>query len=213
MFTKSTFPVRKDKTYPPFGLVVQSWYSPLMTAKPQDDEGLTACVTLGIARREWVNQKTNTTHRTQIILASIVQDHLKTSQQLKKYVTALSTDYRTKTSKVVAGNRGADVVLMEAEFGKPCWVAETFGLNNIQLCCPELFGDTLDRRISIAYPYLNQIFFTTLPDDAGLRPDDAHLLGMLLAYPSSDSYALAAALIQAVLWIKTAGYFENLPSS
>lgn len=209
MFTRNTFNIRTAEQYPPFAFVLQSWYSPLINSKPQEDAGLSACVTLGIARKDWVHPVTKTRHANQVIVASALNDYIANSEHLKKNVLALREDYLNKTTKKIGSPRSADAIIIEAERGKYNHVVSGWGADNLQRFYPERSGDTLEKRIAIAYPFCRQISFTNLPNEQNLRPDDAHLLGMLLAYPCSEAYALTSAFVQAVLWLHSRGHLDD----
>ena len=58
-------------------------------------------------------------------------------------------------------------------------------------------------------PYIKKVGLSNLPGTAELRPDDAQLMNMLLAYPTPESYALTAAFVQAVLYLRAYGIFQD----
>lgn len=208
MFKKSHFHIRESSSYPPFQQVVQSWYSPLLLNDTREDEGLSACVTLGVTQERPKSQE-----KREVILISCVNGPIPDILTLKKHIKCLSHDYLNKSTTPSVSTRTPDTVLVEAKYHDRNRI-----LAELKLESPTYFysdihgGGSLEGNLNLGMPYICQVQLTCVPDKEDLRPDDGELLALLLSYPAPQSYAMLSALAQAVLYLKNRQIFETTPT-
>ena len=204
-FSVSDFKIRKSVSYPAFKSVIQSWYSPFIGNKKQDDLNYSACVTFGVHRNE-------VSGLDELILASVLNGIFSDSVQFLNYVKAMSTDYLNKTGIDVSTIRAANTVIFESEYKKFNPMISNVKVSGIyRFSTIHNGGEDLNDRINLAKTYIKSVNLTNAPDsdrlNPELRPDDSQFLERLQAYPNPGSYAMVSAFVQLLLY---AGSFFNL---
>lgn len=204
MFSTFDFRIRKRDDYPHFGQVIQSWYAPILSSKEQEDGNYSACITIGVTNKLPHSKK-------EVILLSVFNSIVHNSVDLLKNISCLSKDYLNKTRTVSdSHNRVASVIVFEAEKGNPSKILASVKNDKIFRFYPECFGGRdLEERLHAARPYVGKVLFSYIPGKKVLRPDDDHLMGLLLAYPSTQSYAIASAYAQSILYAAHCRAFDD----
>lgn len=203
MFKVSDFRVRKRFDYPYFDKVIQSWYTPILSKTKNDDGNYSACVTLGVSSNQ-IHDKN------EVMVVSVFNQIIPSSVEFLKHVECLCGDYLNKKNICIKTSRTPGVVIFEAEKGKHNKIISRMKVSGIFRFYPEYHGgEELEDRIQAVKPLTNRVLLTHMPNTTKLRPDDAELMGRLLAYPSCGSFAIASAYTQAVLYAQYSQLFDD----
>jgi len=206
MFRSSDFKIRKLTSYPYINQTWQSWYSPILSNRKQEDGGYSACVTLGASLAPGTDQN-------EVIFLSAINGLVSSSIDLIKHIKALKEDYLNKTITQIDSPRSAGAVIFEYEKGKIKPILNSLGIENLVRFHTEYNGgDDLDSRVHLALPFVKKVGLTNAPGTGELRPDDQELMARCLSYPDDpESYAMVSAFVQAILYAKRKNIFPGSP--
>lgn len=198
---KEHFRIYKGNKYPPFFRVIQSIHSPLLGhSTPFDSKErmpYTAMLTLGIWKKDENDSKTFG-----ISICSLTHQVILDPTELIERIKVSKVDYLNKSLKKVDSLRNIDEVLIERNKDNQGSFPLHKDIDNYTFFFPEYFGgDNMINRLTIVIPLLRKVYLMNIPDSEDLRASDKYILSMLMTFPSLESYAIVAALSQAIIYI------------
>lgn len=202
MFKAEHFRIRNKATWPPFSLIVQSWYSPFLVLNKRitNDYQYSSAVTFGVSYNTKV----------EITFISMFNKYLDDSIALINYIKSYSGDYLNKTIEWEPTVRYATTVVVPAYENEFNPLLKKIPITKLRAFRAKGRGgeDLRDQVLNII-PYCKHINFNGLPGkQPTLRKDDEFLINSLLSYPSEEAASITSAFAQGLLYLESQRLFE-----
>lgn len=195
MFKKEHFSLWKAPQYPAFFRIVQSIHSPLLGNSKIEESPYTSLITFGL----WQHEIDKLVKGISIcsVLHSKKIDHI----TLISHIKLMKDDYLNKSLKRSDSYRPANEMIFERKSSEKSVFPLHGKIKDYSFFFPDRNGgDDINDRLMIALPLCKKVYLTKNPDGDGLRATDKYFVEMLGSFPGVESYSLAAALIQGLIY-------------
>lgn len=201
MAIKSKQFILRSGPLPKFPCVLQGWYSPVVGSFGEEDDNLSAMVTVGITHIDTTPRfKKDKPPKSELILLGASTYSLPDIMALKAQMEVNRQDYFNVSSKLILSDRNPTQVIIGRLKHKRNNPHLNFkNLSYLNLDRYDL--ESLDDLLTSVLPTLYQLQLTKKEDGKSLKPHDALLMTLLSSYPGRHAYSLTAALTTLLLYI------------